>query len=975
MVSPCVYRIPALFTASFASCALGLLAVSGVTTSFLVVQAAKGSQLYVPAGADSIRLYGHQAAYMGVLTGNNLYDDILRNDLMYLLSRICLFAAIALGSFTVVLCYALSTFISPTATSWKFSGVCAAIVAILQMPIFLLFETEPCTSFASQACRMSNGSYYLIFSTGCWLLVTIATQFMDPPRWADEMYAWRAKSHRQQRNAIEGREVQQPHRILVPSAELRGEADIETDGESQAPLLKAPRTKRARQVYLVGLQTWMGERRWAATAELPKNQTDSLSQGDEEEDADILENQIVPYHFDNNTSDLVLDVLPNGRRPGDEGKSIGSFDDLDSLVKLAEEGCLPETSFLALAPPSRDASFDGHRAGIDSQHPDTERAIVIADTSQKQSSNNVYASLESSVPFDERIVPPEKTSSKDLALKPTEASATTPEATTDLQQQQTESLDKTAPRSTSVIKNLTENLKKRSRVRRSKANKYALLDDNDMESTIPMHEVIFQTNDNGELPDIPGTPTRQAQFPCFDPRALSMMRRNPHEEADEEYPDPIISYMGSNDSTSEDDSDPIVSSAIFEDFDDIEDILDREFDSVASSDSSGSSSSDEYLRSSRSLPSKQRIRQTGGRGYSSVRSVVSSTSLLDTFIAEETDADLLEDQDAPYDLVRSQSAPTVPLKQKIDTHDSASVSTLGSGLFRRSTSLAGTDPNDDDYSKIQLAPVMTSDSPQSFYKSNSVSPVPKTSESVLESIASEHPADLSFDTEIEDPMDSISFSSEPPVGISSPVAKARPESYNPIVPHADCATVRDEQNFPKLDSTIVSPIAQKRIEDRVNNLSPTVGKRSSPVSPAMTAPETPSPAQSSPDISFQSEQESNPRDLSISFESEKSWKEERQDRGGIHAPHDDFDDSSTEDEMSASIRSTRSCNIVRAARIRRMQMEKVIKRTRARTQDPGPRRRRPSPSAMVSVVDKLDLQLIQVMRPLDSEYGPDESSL
>ena len=984
MVNPCVYRIPALFTASFASCALGLLAVSGVTTSFLVVQAAKGSQLYVPADAASAHLYGHQVAYIGVLTGNNLYDDILRSDLMYLLSRICLFAGVAFGSFTAVLSWSLSSFISPTAANWKLLGVFAAIVAIVQMPIFLLFETEPCASFGSQACRMSNGSYYLILSTGCWLLVTIATQFMDPPRWADEVNAWRAKSHHQQINATEG-EVQQPRRTPVPSAEFRshGEVDIETDGESQAPLLKAPpaqRTMRAKQGYLSGLQTWMGERRWATTAELPKNQTDSLSHGDDEEDAHILENQIVPYHFENDTSALVLDVLPNGRRVGDEGKSIESFDDLDSIVKLAEEGRLPETSFLALAPPSRNASFDDentkHRASIGGQYPNTERSIVVVDTSQKQSPNAIYASLESSVPFDESIFPLETTASKNHALKPIEASAaTTPEATTDLQQQQQkESLDKTAPRSTSVIKNLTENLKKRSRARRSKTNKYALMDDDDMESTIPMHEVIFEANDSGELPDIPGTPTRQAQFPCFDPRALSMMRRSPPEE-DDEYPDPIISYMGSNDSTSEEDSGPIVSSANFEDFDDIEDILDREFDSVASSDSSESSSSDEYLRSSRSLPSKQRIRRIGSRGYSSVRSVVSSTSLLDTFIAEETDADLLEDQDAPYDLVRSQSAPTGPQKQKRGTHDSVSVSTQGSGLFHPSTSLAGHDPNGDEHTKIQLAPVMTSYSPQSFYEINSVSSVLKASESVQESVVLEPSPDVSFDTEIEDPVDSISFSSDPPIDISSPVAKARPESHNLTVPHTGSSADNDEQNFPKVGSTFVSPVAQKRIEDRANNLSPTAGKWSSPVSPAMTAPETPSPAQSSPDISFQSEQESNPRDLSISFESEKSWKEERQMRGGIHAPLDDFDDSSTEDELSTSIRSTRSCNLVRAARIRRMQTEKVIRRTRARTQDPGPRRRRPSPSTMGSVVDKLDLQLIQVMRPLDSEYGPDESSL
>ena len=52
-----------------------------------------------------------------------------------------------------------------------------------------------------------------------------------------------------------------------------------------------------------------------------------------------------------------------------------------------------------------------------------------------------------------------------------------------------------ALKSTSVLKSLTDNLKMRSRARRSKTNKYALMDDDDMESTLPIQEVIFHTNE------------------------------------------------------------------------------------------------------------------------------------------------------------------------------------------------------------------------------------------------------------------------------------------------------------------------------------------------------------------------------------------------------------------------------------------------------------------------------------------------
>ena len=138
---------------------------------------------------------------------------------------------------------------------------------------------------------------------------------------------------------------------------------------------------------------------------------------------------------------------------------------------------------------------------------------------------------------------------------------------------------------------------------------------------------------------------------------------------------------------------------------------------------------------------------------------------------------------------------------------------------------------------------------------------------------------------------------------------------------------------------------------------PLSNKRLSPVSPALTAPETPSP-----DTSVIDQQQ--PRQ-DLSYESEKSWREERELKG-IHEPHFDDTDESSNDEADTSLR-------VREARILRLKKE-AARRGRAHSHDPASRRR-PSPSAMSSVVDKLDLQLIEVMRPLGAEYGPDECSM
>ena len=101
-----------------------------------------------------------------------------------------------------------------------------------------------------------------------------------------------------------------------------------------------------------------------------------------------------------------------------------------------------------------------------------------------------------------------------------------------------------------------------------------------------------------------------------------------------------------------------------------------------------------------------------------------------------------------------------------------------------------------------------------------------------------------------------------------------------------------------------------------------------------------------------------------------SWKEDRFLKGGIHARPDVDGDSSDEDAVpSISIRGR-----ARAVRIRRLQQTSEEKRFRSRTTEPRPRKRnltRPEST----VIDSLDLQLIEMLRPEGAEYGPDEGSL
>ena len=179
-------------------------------------------------------------------------------------------------------------------------------------------------------------------------------------------------------------------------------------------------------------------------------------------------------------------------------------------------------------------------------------------------------------------------------------------------------------------------------MRRARRNKYALMNDDDSDSSYPLlpTEVII-TNKSGSVPDLPGTPTKQAEFPCYDQSALKDASNRSHvSNEDEVYPDPVISYMGSFESSAdEDEADPIISPAFSNEMDWSADMTE---DGDSDSDVSSESSSSDERRSSLSSQRRRRSQRGRGRGYSSVRSVVSSTSLLDTFIAEETDADLQE---------------------------------------------------------------------------------------------------------------------------------------------------------------------------------------------------------------------------------------------------------------------------------------------------------------------------------------------
>ena len=200
------------------------------------------------------------------------------------LSRIFLFVSWGVGGLAVALSVALTTVLPPSECTWKLLSTLAAVVAVVQVPIFLVFEAEPCTE---ESCTISNGVFFLIMSTISWIAVTIVTQCMDPPLWAVERNGWR----------------------------------VQSDG--QPSITHKKKTN--------GIRGWIERRKWAtlglATTESGSN---------EEDDVDAKDLMECASYDANSTSSRLLLKMEHGRRPGDDQKSVTTFGDLDDDVRMAE---------------------------------------------------------------------------------------------------------------------------------------------------------------------------------------------------------------------------------------------------------------------------------------------------------------------------------------------------------------------------------------------------------------------------------------------------------------------------------------------------------------------------------------------------------------------------------------------------------------------------------------------------------------
>jgi hypothetical protein len=191
------HRLPALSAAFISSAAVLTAAFAGASCNFVIREDDDNSSF-------------------GVLCEHHIYPR--DGDDMWELSRIFLIIGLSLGSLTSALSWAVASYLTPTSFNWNGISVLAAITAVIQIPIFVLFEAEPCSGndfdsnidndndnaggggggisgFFSKtittSCKLGSGSYLLIASDLLYIAVTLITQCLDKPRWGLELDLWR----------------------------------------------------------------------------------------------------------------------------------------------------------------------------------------------------------------------------------------------------------------------------------------------------------------------------------------------------------------------------------------------------------------------------------------------------------------------------------------------------------------------------------------------------------------------------------------------------------------------------------------------------------------------------------------------------------------------------------------------------------------------------------------------------------------
>lgn len=101
-------------------------------------------------------------------------------------------------------------------------AIMGSVTAVVQVPIFLIFESEPCTmDVTRQTCSLGLGAYFNIASIAFWVGMTLWAQCIRAPQWEMD----HPRSTAQKRERVNIRE------IVIPNTDTESGSSNEDEHE------------------------------------------------------------------------------------------------------------------------------------------------------------------------------------------------------------------------------------------------------------------------------------------------------------------------------------------------------------------------------------------------------------------------------------------------------------------------------------------------------------------------------------------------------------------------------------------------------------------------------------------------------------------------------------------------------------------------------------------------------------------------
>eukprot|EP00980_Cylindrotheca_fusiformis_P006564 scaffold1384_cov116-Cylindrotheca_fusiformis.AAC.42 len=179
-------RLAAISMVCITTMGLIFAIIGGTSCEFLKITSEPGTSLLQVDG-DVLSL---TQSFLGVSCDGPFTRD---SDPLWRLSQAFFVISTIIGFLATILAWTLAIYRPPTERTWRILSLSSAFAAVFAVLVFLIFEAKPCSKFKfQQSCAFSTGAFVQAICVVFWTLAVVVTQTLDVPTWGEE--AWKVGS-------------------------------------------------------------------------------------------------------------------------------------------------------------------------------------------------------------------------------------------------------------------------------------------------------------------------------------------------------------------------------------------------------------------------------------------------------------------------------------------------------------------------------------------------------------------------------------------------------------------------------------------------------------------------------------------------------------------------------------------------------------------------------------------------------------